>query len=64
MVYPVKWVTLTRYCELSGTGEDAVRKWMKAGIWRKGHHWDKIRGRIKVNVVRADEWHDDSSNAA
>lgn len=64
MVYPVKWVTLSRYCELTGEGHDAVRKWIRAGFWLDGREYRKTRGRIKVNVEAADRWQESSENAA
>lgn len=53
----MKWVTLKKYCEISGDTVDAVKQRRKKGEWAEGKH-SKLgpNGRIWVNLEQVDRW--------
>ena len=54
--YPVRWVLLKKYCELTGDTRGAVHKRRAAGIWLDGRHCQIKRGRLWVNLPAVDRW--------
>ena len=54
--YPVKWVRLERFCELTGWSEQQVRDYRSSGAWPDGL-MTSVRGRrIHVCLPAFDEW--------
>jgi hypothetical protein len=54
--YPVRWVKLERYCELTGDTEEAVRGRRARGEWLDGRHVRLRKRRLWVNLPEADKW--------
>lgn len=54
--YPIEWIKVERFCELTGYTEEAVKQKRKKGDWRDGDI-TAVRGRrLHVNVRRYDQW--------
>ena len=53
----IVWVTLTKYCELTGETDESVRTRRKRRIWKDGKQ-SRIgpNGNIWVNVKEAQQW--------
>lgn len=57
--YPVKWVLVKRFAELTGHSEKAIYHKMDAGIWVEGVHFKKCEdGRVRLNLEAYDKWVD------
>ncbi|OEZ60969.1 hypothetical protein DUGA6_26530 [Duganella sp. HH105] len=54
--YPLTWVKLDRYVELSGDTVDAVQARRKAGKWLDGSECKLADGRLWINLPAVDEW--------
>lgn len=54
--YPIRWVTVDRYCELRGDTVKAVRCRRAAGKWVDGIHTMVRDRRLYVNLPEADQW--------
>ncbi len=54
--YPITWVKLDRYVELSGDTVDAVQSRRKAGKWLNGEQCKVVDGRLWINLTAMDEW--------
>lgn len=55
--YPVKWVLIKRFAELTGHSENAVRQKIEKGVWCDGVEWKRgPDGRIRISVEAYDEW--------
>lgn len=53
----LRWVRLSRFCELTGYTEDAVHAKMRKGKWLEGWLWRKAPdGHIMVNLEAFEEW--------
>lgn len=50
------WVLLSKFAELTGYTEEAVRCKIKKGIWEHGSIWRKAGGRIHLNLRGYDAW--------
>ncbi|MEO8466285.1 MAG: excisionase [Gammaproteobacteria bacterium] len=50
------WITLAKYCELSGETPAAVRSRRQKGIWLDGKHTQVRDRRIWVNAEAAQRW--------
>lgn len=52
-----KYVTIKKFAELCGLTEEAIRQYIKKGIWRQRVHWIKTpNGRILINIKGAEGW--------
>lgn len=54
--YPVKWVHLERFCELTGYTEEAVKRNRQRGIWPDGRITITRGRRVHVNLAEYDKW--------
>lgn len=54
--YPMTWVKLDRYVELSGDTVDAVQARRKAGKWLDGNQCKMVDGRLWINLPAVEEW--------
>jgi hypothetical protein len=54
--YPMTWVKLDRYVELSGDSVDSVQSRRKAGKWLDGNQCKIVDGRLWINLPAVDEW--------
>lgn len=54
--YPMTWVKLDRYLEISGDTMDAVQARRKTGKWLDGRECKRVDGRVWVNLKAVDEW--------
>lgn len=53
----IRWVRLSRYCELSGETEHSVEHKRRTGIWRDGEHC-KVAGdgKIWIDLEAVERW--------
>jgi hypothetical protein len=54
--YPLEWVKLDRYVELSGDSMDAVQARRKTGKWLDGEQCKMVDGRLWVSLPAVQEW--------
>jgi hypothetical protein len=53
----LKWVKLTKYCELSGDTVCAVRNRRKRGHWLDGRQCKRAPdGNLWVNLIAVEQW--------
>ncbi len=53
----VRWVTIKRFCDLTGDTPDAVNSRIYKGVWPEGVIWIKDPlGRRKINLEEYDKW--------
>ena len=53
----LNWVTVKRFCELSGETEKAVEGKRQTGHWIKGIHWVlSPDNRVRINLEKVEEW--------
>jgi hypothetical protein len=54
---PLKWVTIPKFCELTGYSPGAVAKKLQRGVWLQGRVWRKSPdGRIQINLEEYEQW--------
>ena len=52
----MKWITLKRYCDITGETRNAIHKRRQRGIWLDGIHC-QVRGRrLWINMEEAQKW--------
>lgn len=57
MSYCNEYVTIKKFAEMSGFSEEAIRQYLKKGIWVKDYHWVKSpNGRILIVVKAVNQW--------
>ena len=56
MSYPIVWVKLEKYTELTGDSMDSVQSRRKAGKWLDGNQCKVVDGRIWINLQAVDNW--------
>lgn len=56
--YPVEWVKLDRYIELSGDTTDSVQARRKTGKWLDGEQCKMVDGRLWIHLPTVQEWID------
>lgn len=56
MNYPVNWVKLEKYAELTGDSVDAVMARRKAGKWLDGNQCKIVDGRLWINLAAVEAW--------
>jgi len=54
--YPLTWVKLERYAEMSGDTVEAVKARRKSGKWLDGDQCKIVDGRLWVNLPAVKEW--------
>lgn len=54
--YPLKWVKLERYVEISGDSVDSVQARRKAGKWLNGRECKLVDGRVWINLPAVEQW--------
>jgi hypothetical protein len=54
--YPMAWVKLERYTEISGDTVDAVQARRKAGKWLNGKECKLVDGRLWINLPAVGQW--------
>jgi hypothetical protein len=54
--YPLTWVKLDRYVELSGDSVDAVQSRRQAGKWIDGVQCKIVDARLWINLPAVEEW--------
>lgn len=58
MSYPIAWVKLERYVEITGDSVDAVMGRRKLGKWLDGQQCKMVDGRVWVNLKAVEKWAD------
>ena len=54
---PINWVTIQKFCDLSGYTVDAVQSKIKRGDWLEGVNWRKgPDGRRLISLEAYDKW--------
>lgn len=56
VAYPMEWVKLDRYIELSGDTMDAVQARRKTGKWLDGDQCKMVDGRLWISLPAVQEW--------
>lgn len=59
--YPVTWVKLEKYVELTGDSVDAVQSRRRAGKWLDGKQCKIVDGRLWVDLKASQRWVEDWS---
>jgi hypothetical protein len=54
--YPVNWVKLDRYVELTGDSADAVMARRKTGKWLDGNQCKVVDGRLWISLSAVEGW--------
>lgn len=54
--YPMEWVKLDRYLELSGDTMDSVQARRKTGKWLDGEQCKIVDGRLWISLPAVKEW--------
>jgi hypothetical protein len=54
--YPVTWVKLEKYVELTGDSMDSVQSRRRAGKWIEGKQCKIVDGRLWINLPAVEEW--------
>lgn len=61
----MKWVKLSKYCELSGDTEDAVHARRRRHVWNDGQEFKKAPdGSIWINTQAVEAWVQHQDNQA
>jgi hypothetical protein len=54
------WITIKKFCDLTGYSDDAVRSKIQQGIWREDIVWRKAPdGRVLISQMGYDLWAED-----
>ncbi|MFM2317969.1 MAG: hypothetical protein RLZZ215_590 [Pseudomonadota bacterium] len=53
-----EYITIKKFAEISGLTEEAIRQYIKKGIWIKGTHWIKSPNvnRNYIVVKAVNQW--------
>ena len=60
----VRWVRLTRWCELTGDTKDAVYSRRHQGKWADGVHCKLADSKLWINVPEALKWIEKNPNTS
>jgi hypothetical protein len=52
----MNWVLVSKFIELTGYTDDAVRAKLRSAVWHQGRHWNKAGGRIHISMVEFNKW--------
>lgn len=56
MSYPMPWVKLEKYAEMTGDSVDAVAARRKLGKWLDGVECKSVDGRLWINLPAVEAW--------
>lgn len=56
MSYPIVWVKLEKYTEITGDSMDSVNARRKSGKWLDGNQCKIVDGRIWINLQAVEGW--------
>lgn len=56
MSYPISWVKLEKYAEITGDSVDAVAARRKTGKWLDGKECKMVDGRLWINLPAVERW--------
>lgn len=56
MNYPIEWVKLSKYVEITGDSADSVHARRKAGKWLDGDQCKIVDGNLWVNLRSVERW--------
>lgn len=56
MTYPMSWVKLEKYVEITGDTVDAVAARRKTGKWLDGQECKMVDGRLWINLPNVEKW--------
>jgi hypothetical protein len=54
--FPLEWVKLEKYVELSGDSVDSVQSRRRIGRWIEGNQCKIVNGRLWINLRAAQRW--------
>lgn len=54
--YPVRYVTTTKFSEVSGLSMKAIEGKIARGTWLEGKHFYRRDGRIYINLKEYEKW--------
>lgn len=60
----VRWVKLSRWCDLTGDTEEAVYSRRKVGKWADGVHCKLTDNKLWINVPEAQKWIEKNPNTS
>lgn len=56
VAFPLEWVKLEKYVELSGDSLDSVQSRRRVGRWLDGNQCKIVNGRLWINLRAAQRW--------
>lgn len=56
MTYPIAWVKLAKYVEMTGDSAEAVRGRRKLGKWLDGNECKLVDGSLWINLLAVERW--------
>ncbi len=56
MIYPLAWVKLEKYAEITGDSVEAAKHRIKSGKWQHGNQCKVVDGRIWVDLRAVESW--------
>ena len=56
MTYPIAWVKLAKYVEMTGDSADSVHARRKSGKWLDGEQCKIVDGNLWVNLEAVEKW--------
>jgi hypothetical protein len=56
MTYPLPWVKLEKYAEITGDTVEAAKHRIKSGKWQHGDQCKVVDGRIWVDLRAVERW--------
>jgi len=56
MSYPIEWVKLEKYAEITGDTVEAAKHRIKSGKWVHGDQCKIVDGRLWVNLKAVERW--------
>lgn len=60
----MKWVKLSKYCELTGETPDSFKSKRKKGLFAEGRHFKIIEKHIWINLAEMERWADNYQEAS
>ena len=56
-MYGVNWVTVKKFCDLSGYSEEDIQEKLDSGQWEKGGLWNEAPdGIVFINLREFEGW--------
>lgn len=56
MSYPMAWVKLEKYAEMTGDTVEAAKHRIKSGKWQHGNQCKIVDGRLWINLPAVEKW--------